>query len=280
MEQNVILEAPHPHHPRFARTAAREASALLRRKGNIAFLVLTLLFAVLATFAWLTLFGTVEVLINTFLGEMSFMLYFWLMLLTDTLRWLSFILLVMPVFVGRWRAAGLVAVGEKPQPVTLLYYFSSRSRYRRAIFISLHFIFCTLLPLAFCGGLFYLCIRLYSDFFWVEYYTPFALLLLVLCLLLALLASALLLILTSSYALLPALAIGNEALSWRDLWRVTFARGWHGVGSVLKFRLCTLWHILLSVLGLGIPFVIYYAHHITLSYMRLAMALCPKGDTL
>ena len=281
MDQNVILDAPVPSRSCAARTAARQASALLRREGNTAFLTMTLLFALLVTFAWLTLFGTAEVFINTFLGDgTTYTTYFWLMLLTDTLRWLCFILLVLPVFVGRWRAVGLVASGVRPQPIAALYYFSSWQRYRRAVGVGLQVLFGTILPIVFCGGLFYFSFMLYREVFWVEFFTPFAVLLLMLCLVASLLLSALLFIATASYALLPAVMIGNEELSYRDAWNLAVSKGWRGLGAVVKFRLLTLWHVLLSVLGFGIPFVVYYAHHITLSYMRLAMALCPKGDTL
>lgn len=279
MDQNVPLEAPTPHKPRAARTAARQASALLRRRGNALLLILTLLFAIAVTFAWLTLFDLVEVLTYFFLGdEIEYGVYFIAELSIGFFRWIAFLVLVMPVWIGRWRVAGMVALGKKPQLFEMLHYFTSWRLHRRAVQIALRLAFCTLLPLALCVGLFVFSFVLYRDIFCIEFYTRFANILLALCLLGALLVTAILFIATGGYALLIAVVIGNESLSWREARQIAFHAGWHRLGAILSFRLRTLLHIILSVPTLGILFLAYYAHHIILSYMRLAMALCPKGD--
>ena len=279
MDSEVSVIKPDSRKPSLARAANRQAIALLRRQGNIPFMIVTLLFALVVTFSWLTLFGLVETAVAFFQGdEIAYHVFFVTELLIGLFRWLIFFALVVPAWLGRWRVAGLVALGKRPPLFEAFHYFTSWQRYFRAVQIGLQFVFCTLLPMAIGVGAFVLSFLLYRDVFDIEFDAPFAVLLLVLCLLFSLLLTALMLVITCGWATVTAVAIGNESLSWHEVWHIACGCGRQRFGAILGFRLRVILLLLLSVLTLGIAFVAYYAHHTILSYMRLSMALCPKGD--
>lgn len=77
-----------------------------------------------------------------------------------------------------------------------------------------------------------------------------------------------------------ALAAGNDQLSLHRAFCLACKRGVPYTGAILRFWLCTLWHILLSALTLGVLWLLYYAHHTTVAYFELTMIMMddPKGE--
>lgn len=182
-------------------------------------------------------------------------------------------LLLLPVFLGRVRLGGLVAKGEDVLVKEIFYYFTVPARYLRALWMSLVYLFSFALPLGLAAGAFVGAYMLYEHVFWVYLGSVPAILLLILCDLVCAALCVLLLYLTGFYFSAVALLVGNESMGCPEALRYAFCFGSRHRGCIYRFSLRALWHLLLSVLTLGVLWLLYYAQHTTLAYWKLVMTM-------
>ena len=97
--------------------------------------------------------------------------------------------------------------------------------------------------------------------------------------LMALALSAAIFLLCGLYLLFAAIAVGNEEMSVWNAFVAALGYGKRNLISIFLFSLHSLWHLVLSLCTFGVLLVFWYAHHYTLSYLRLSMALT-KGEDL
>ena len=258
------------------RTSMREASDLLKRRGNLALLATTLLFCLLVTFTWFTVIQLVGLLLDYIPVEakQAFNVFEWLWMQLSALLFLVF---VMPAWLGRLRVAGLLLSGEQPMAREVLYYYTSLRRMGRAILMGIFAVFEVMLPLVVALGTFTGVIALYNE---VLLYLPDALSILALIVgfLIAVAITVLLLFLSGLYLFSTAIAVGNETMSVWDAFTAALRVGKKNLLSIFFFSLRSLWHLALSLCTLGVLFVFWYAHHYNLSYLRLSMALTKGVD--
>ncbi len=274
-----FFEAP-PMRRRAERSAMQEASDILKQPGHLTLSIYTLLFCLLALFAWIT---ATQLLVIPFDYLLSGMESVYAMLVLEGAYYLvigaMFFLLVLPVWLGRMHVAGRMCTGDAPMVREVLYYFTSGARYRRALLISLVMVAMVLLPVLICAAAFLGAFELYFQIFFFELPTLPAVGLLILMLLLALAFSVGVLFLTGFYQMTVAIALGNEELSVFAALALAVKRGKGRLLTLFLFTLRSLWHLFLSLVTFGVLFVLWYAHHYIISYLRLSMALCPKGET-
>ena len=262
------------------RASMREASDILKRRGNLILMTTTFLLCLLITFTWFSVGQLLGFLLELVLPFISLpqaqkaLEGLWLMLSA-----LTFLAGVMPAWLGRLRLAGLLCTGEHPMAREVLYYYTSPRRWGRAILVGLFLAFEVMLPAvlslgAFAGGL-----ALYNEVF--LFYLPEALAVLLLLggFLMALALSAAIFLLCGLYLLFAAIAVGNEEMPVWNAFVVALGYGKRNLISIFLFSLHSLWHLVLSLCTFGVLLVFWYAHHYTLSYLRLSMALT-KGEDL
>lgn len=141
-----IQEAP------VSRFLAREAMLRARASlsGKTVTMVLSLLFCLTAIYAWYLL----SVLLATALIALSrdallvFVLYFAALSIT-------LVGVLLPLWAGRVRMAGLVAAERSCEPRELFYYFRSPRRFLRGIGVMLLLVLSVLFPPCFCAAAFY-----------------------------------------------------------------------------------------------------------------------------
>lgn len=260
------------------RRTMREASDVLKKRGNLASLASIFLFCLLVTFTW---YIVVQLIAFLFAYLMQGVTSYGVLILFEVLLWLIGALLffaaVMPTWLGRFRMAGRMCMGESPLGREALYYFTSWRRWRRSVLVGFVLAFEALLPAALVLGAFTGVLALYREVLSFYMHEVLAVLVTVFGFLLAIAASFLILCLTGLYLLSTAIAVGNEALSVLAALRKAFLRGRRNLGTILLFSLQSIWRLLLSLCTFGVLVVFWYAHHYILSYLRLSMALC-KGD--
>jgi len=262
------------------RASMREASDILKRRGNLALLTTTLLFCLLVTFTWFTVMQLVGLLLDFILlsaeAEQVAPLLEGLWMLLSALLFLAF---VMPAWLGRLRLSGRLLSGDHPMAREVLYYYTSPRRMGRAILMGLFIAFEVMLPAVLSLGAFVGALALYNEVF--VFYLPDALavILLIFGFLLAIAITALLLFLSGLYLLSTAIAVGNESMPVWNTFTAALRFGKKNLIAIFLFSLRSLWHLVLSLCSFGVLFVFWYAHHYNLSYLRLSMALCPKGET-
>lgn len=262
------------------RASMREASDILKRRGNLALLVTTFLFCLLVTFTWVTVMELVGLLFDFILlsleAEKVAALFEGLWLLLSALL---FLVGVMPVWLGRLRLSGLLLSGEHPMAREVLYYYTSPRRLGRATLTGLFIAFEVMLPAVLSLGAFAGALALYNEV--LVFYLPGALavLLLILGFLLSIAFTVLLLFLTGFYLLSTAIAVGNEEMPVWSTFTAAFRFGKGNLTTVFLFSLRSLWHFALSICTFGVLLVFWYAHHYILSYLRLSMTLT-KGEDL
>ena len=208
------------------RASMREASDVLKRRGNLALLTTTLLFCLLVTFTWFTVMQLVGLLFDYILlsveaEQISPLLEGLWMLLSALL----FLVGVMPAWLGRLRMTGLLLSGDHPMAREVLYYYTSPRRMGRAILMGLFIAFEVMLPAVLSLGAFVGALALYNEV--LVFYLPDALAVLALIcgFLLAIAITVLLLFLSGLYLLSTAIAVGNESM---PVWK----------SSVLAKRIC------------------------------------------
>ena len=262
-----------------AATAGAEASEILKKQGNLSLSIQTLLFCLLIFFAWIT---ATQLLVIPFeyalmqLESVSAMLS--LEVAYYSVCGILLFLFVIPVWLGRLRVAGLLCAEKMPMMREMFYFFTSAARYKRALLLSLVLAVQVLLPLLICAGVIFGAFELYFQVFYFEFTATVAALLLICCLLVALAFAVLVLFLTGMYAATAAIAVGNEELSLFAVFCLSLKTGKRNLPAFFRFAMRSLWHMLLSLVTFGVLFVLWYAHHYMISYLRLSMALCPKGE--
>ncbi len=258
-----------------------ETRCLLGEGGKLMSAVLSVLILILFSFLHLTLFDLLAAfldyvvfdLVSTLTWEIIYYLYF-------VLYYVTFLLLVLPLFLGRMRYLGLYLrePAEAPPLSLMFYYYSSPRRMARAWRIVLMLLLELLLPVGTVAGLSALSLLLYRRVL-LSYFDPTAAAaLLALCLLAVFLVGVGFLFLFGFVLLSVGVAVGNEGLGVWRCFRLALRAGRRHFGTVTRFTLSSLWRFLLAVASLGIYHILYFSHFYIISYLRLAMALCPKGD--
>ena len=261
------------------RASMREASDILKRRGNLALLTTTLLFCLLVTFTWFTVMQLVGLLFDFILlsaeAEQVAPLLEGLWMLLSALLFLAF---VMPAWLGRLRLSGRLLSGDHPMAREVLYYYTSPRRMGRAILMGLFIAFEVMLPAVLSLGAFVGALALYNEVF--VFYLPDALavILLIFGFLMAIAITALLLFLSGLYLLSTAIAVGNESMPVWNTFTAALRFGKKNLIAIFLFSLRSLWHLVLSLCSFGVLFVFWYAHHYNLSYLRLSMALTKGVD--
>lgn len=277
MNEPLIFNQPHPMQA--VRASMRDASEILKKRGNLALLTTTLLFCLLVTFTWFTVMQLVGLLFDYILlsveAEQAVAPLEGLWTLLSALLFLAF---VMPAWLGRLRVAGLLLAGDTPMAREVLYYYTSPRRLGRAILTGLFIALEVMLPAVLALGAFAGALALYNEV-WV-FYLPDALavLLLLLGFLLAFAISVLLLFLSGLYSLSTAIAVGNESMPVWNSFTAALRFGKRNLPTVFLFSLRALWHLVLSLCTFGVLYVFWYGHHHILSYLRLSMALTEGVD--
>ena len=259
------------------RASMREASDILKRRGNLALLVTTFLFCLLVTFTWFTVIQLVGLLFDylPIKTEQALDLLEWLWMQLSALLFLVF---VMPAWLGRLRLSGLLLSGEQPMAREVLYYYTSLRRMGRAILMGIFVAFEVMLPLVLALGAFTGVIALYNKVLVLYLPDALAVVSLIFCFLFAIAITVLLLFLSGLYLLSTAIAVGNESLPVWKTFTAALRFGKKNLVAVFLFSLRSLWHLALSLRTLGVLFVFWYAHHYNLSYLRLSMALTKGVD--
>lgn len=277
MNGPVLFDRQHPADT--VRASMREASDILKRRGNLALLTTTLLFCLLVTFTWFTVMQLVGLLFDFILLSAeaeqvaSLLEGLWILLSA-----LLFLVGVMPAWLGRLRLSGRLLSGDHPMAREVLYYYTSPRRMGRAILMGLFIAFEVMLPAVLSLGAFVGALALYNEVF--VFYLPDALavILLIFGFLMAIAITALLLFLSGLYLLSTAIAVGNESMPVWNTFTAALRFGKKNLIAIFLFSLRSLWHLVLSLCSFGVLFVFWYAHHYNLSYLRLSMALTKGVD--
>lgn len=259
------------------RRASREAEQAMQRPGVYGALIASLLLCLTAVFA---LVSVMEVF-NLLFWQLSrppalsglwqvWQVFYWVLGVLGTF------LLILPLWLGRIRMAGCVLIGASPCCGDVLYYFGKGRRYGRAVGIGLILALQAAIPTAACGFAVKGVLAAYEALTGSGQ-SGLALGVLIVGLLLSLGVAVLGLFWSGLWLMFTAVAVGNETLSLKCAMGSAL-RGGRRLGTVFRFTLLSLWHLLLSVVSIGVLFVLRYAHRFTLSYLRLSMILCPKGE--
>lgn len=279
---NVMPDYPFASQPRAADTvkdAMTKASQALKRRSVLATMVSAFLFCLILTFAWVTLFQLLEILVEYVALTAS-------PVIVAVLEWGVFalsaallVILVMPVWLGRLRLAGLICVGDTPRVSEVLYYYTSFRRLGRSALISLVLILQLLLPVALIAGGTVFLLWLYNEVLIFAMTEVLAVLLMLLGFLVLLILFLGSILLSGFWTLFTALAVGNEKMPvFRALSLALHVGGKHPK-VISLFILRSLWHLLLSVVSFGVLYMYWYSHHYLLSYLRLSMALCSEKES-
>ena len=279
MDSETLAFSAAPRRERVEKTALREASACLCEQGNLTLSIQSLIFCLLVLFSWIT---ATQLLVIPFDALIQRMESISAMILLEIGYYIlcgaMFLVLVMPVWLGRVHLLGRMCTGGRPMMREVLYYFTSFARYRRALMLSLILAVQVILPALLCAVAFFGAFELYFQVFYFDFPYAIGVLLLLAVLLLALAFSIAVLFATGLYRLTAAIAVGNEEISVLYAFVLAVKTGKRNWLTTVRFTLRSLWHLLLSLITLGVLFVLWYAHHYIVSYLRLAMALCPKGE--
>ena len=180
--------------------------------------------------------------------------------------------LVLPVWLGRLRMAGLLLLDEQPTYGALFYYFGKRCRYAKALLVS------AVLALAY--GLLGLALygtavgawHLYQAVIlvYLPQYAAISLLVL-LPLVLAVMAGAL--YLSGIFLPFAALFVGNEELPFGALLARSVRVGRKNLTKIFVFSLKQLGWLALCLVSVMVLYVLWYSHYFNLIYLRYSMAL-------
>ena len=256
------------------RAVSRDAAALLGKSRTLPLLTLALLFCILVFFT-----GYCIVQFTVYLTGLAAVPPAATVFIEIGLVCLEVLLLLacfMPLWLGKLRLVGLLLVGEEPPLSALFYYFTTPARYARAFRVGA--LACTLLlvPIVAVLGLFYGAFSLYSEV--LSFYLSgfLAVLLFIACLLLALGFTVSILYFSGAFAAFAAIAVGNESISVRQAFFLAARRGKQQLPLVFLFALKSLLGLLLSLVTVGVLYVLWFSHYYNLSYMRLSMVLCQE----
>ncbi len=275
---NAAPYAPQPIRLSPTTRAAKEAAALLGRPGVWPMMLTTFLLCVALTFAP---FFAAECLM-TFLGLMHFS-PLGKSLLDGALYSVAAavtVLAVLPVWLGRLRLCGACFAGEDPHPRAVFYYLSTPRRWGRALAVLLLFALLLAIPAGLSVGLFLLCGWLYDMVFLTTFTAFFAAFLYVVALLAAVPICFCLLLGCGLFLPFLAVAVGNDELCLFAVLKLSLGAGKRNFGTCAAFLCKSFFRLLLGLLTVGVLQVLWNTHIFLLSYTRLSMALCPKGEPL
>ena len=233
-------------------------------------LTVTLLFCLLSGTAALLFCKFTRLLALLFLssGEAELLRF----TLRPILAVLLAVLLVMPLWLGRLRMAGLLLAEEKPLYRECFYYFKRPARYARAVGTSAVIAFFAILFGFGVFGVFAGAVLLYRAVLLV-YLPRVAFLLFFVALQLAIAAAAGLLYLAGYLLPFAAIAVGNEEISVAAALARALRVGRRQSGKSFVFALWQLLWLVLSLLSVMVLYVLWYSHYFNLIYLRYSMTL-------
>ena len=275
MDPQIVQPTPKPKRAALAGAASSAASADLGRGGALLSLTLAWLFCLVAVFTVYLLAVVQSGLFARFAPAFP----------TAAADGLCYALIgvlavffVLPLFVGRVRMAGMIATGADPLPKAVFYYFSSPRAYGRGLAAGLLYLLSLALPIAPVTGAVIGAFALYDHVFSARLPLVVAVLLLVLLLLLCVGLALLCLYLSGLHFAAVALFVGNGELSLPRALRAAFACGRRRCGTVFLFWMDRAWRLILSLLTVGVLWVVYYAHQTALAYWHLTVALRREAE--
>lgn len=275
MDPQIVYPTPKPKKAALVGAASAAASKDLGRGGALLSLTLSWLFCLVAVFTVYLLAVVQSGLFARFAPDVPTPV-------SDGICYALIALLavffVLPLFVGRVRMAGLIATGEDLLPKAVFHYFSSPRAYARGIAVGLLYLFSFTLAVAPVTGAFIGAFTLYSHVLSVRFPLAAAVLLLVLMLLLCVGLVLLSLYLSGLYFTAVALAAGNGDLPVRRAFLAAFAGGRRRCGIVFLFWMDRAWRLILSLLTVGVLWVVYYAHQTVLAYWHLTISLRREAE--
>ena len=268
--------APYPVRLSPTTRAVKEAAALLGRPGVLPVMLTTFLLCALLTAVPLMLadcaltFFSMASLPSSALRALGLAL--------NLLAYAAIALVILPVWLGRLRLGGALLSGEETPSRAVFYYMTSPRRWGRALAALAIFAALLAVPVGFSAGLFVLCNRLYHLVFLTRFLAPVAALFYGLTLMAA--AALVLLLLFLSGVFLPFLAVaaGNDDLRLSAALAISLRAGARNLATCAAFLLKSFLRLLLGLLTVGVLQALWNTHLFILSYMRLSMALCPKGE--
>ncbi len=254
----------------------RDTAALLQSPRSLPSLVFALLFCMLA-FAAAYALGELGAFVTIRLSDPSYAIVLAELVLALVLLF-SVLSSVMPLWLGKLRMAGLLWQGIVPAQKEIFYYFTSRSRYFRAWRTGALTTLLLLLPVTAVAALFAGVANVYHSILTVYFMGPVAVLLCIVLAILALAIGVAVWFFSGTYLAFAAVAVGNEHLKLRQCFLLAARAGKRHITEIFAFSLKSLLWLVLSLLTVGVLYVLWFSHFYNLSYMRLSMALCPKEE--
>lgn len=189
---------------------------------------------------------------------------------------LVFLWFGMPAAFGRMRLSGLFLTGRQAAAAELLHYYRPALLCRSFVLSLIHLV--TLFaPLGAAVGCIMLSRRLFVGVLLPALGFGKALLIFVALAALSLLLGAILFVLSNLLYFTAGFAVGNEQMPLRAAIRASARTGAQNLRTVTTFRIQNMIFIFLSLLTVGVLYVLYFAHRIQLTYLDLCMTL--KGDS-
>ena len=263
---NAAPYMPYPVRLSPSTRAVKEAAALLGRPGVWSMMLSDfLLCALLITVPFIT-----ADCLYTFIGTGYLLLMLAAALLT--------LLVVWPVWLGRLRLCGACFTGEMVHPRAVFYYLTDARRWGRSLGTLALFLLLSAVPVGASIGLFLLCYKLYRGVLLAVLLYPFAVLLYAVLLMVAVAMAFGLLLLCGLYLPFLAVAAGNDDLALGTVLTLSWRAGRRNFGACAGFLCKSFFRLLLGLITVGVWQVLWNTHVFLLSYMRLSMALCPKGE--
>lgn len=263
--------------PSLTKSVHVQAQQLLARPHTLPTLISALLFCLLVTVmlysAQSLLYYTAYLVVKS---EVCFALIEGLLLV---LLGLAFWLICMPLWLAKLRMAGLLWYDRVPAAREILYGFSTRSRYFRALRVGALQMLLYLLPMMAVGGLFAGAYNVFKILYasvnvWIAFLALPPLFLVAVAL------SAFVLFLSGFTVLFGAVAVGNETLSVRGAFVIAVRVGRKNLKTLFVFALKNLLWLLLSLATVGILYALWFSHRYTLSYLRLSIILTSKENEI
>ena len=273
---DTVAAPPAPPKMSPSTRAVKEAAAVLERPGVFPMMLAAFLLCLVLTVALpLAVDGITAMLLALGVPQLQLTILY---VALQVLMAAGLVLLAAPLWLGRLYMAGALLAGQNTHPSAVFYYLTSRRRFGRALGIEV--ILCLLLavPGGVIAGLFALAWRLYVSVFDVLFAAPAAVLAFAALLLIAAALSLGALYLASAFLPFAAVAVGNEEMPLLSALRLSVTAGGRNLTPCAGFLFKSLLRLLLGLLTVGVLHVLWNSHIFVLSYMRLSMALCPKGE--
>lgn len=189
---------------------------------------------------------------------------------------LSFLWFGMPAAFGRMRLSGIFLTGGQAPAFELLHYYKP-SLLCRSFLLSLIHLAAVFAPFAAAVGGIMLSQRLFVGVLLPLLGFVVSLLIFLGLSFLSLALGAVLFVVSDLFYFTAGFAVGNERLPLRAAIRASVRVGAHNLRAITLFRVQNLVYIFLSLLTVGVLYVLYFAHRIQLTYLELCMTL--KGDS-